>query len=271
VRAALLMTIPLLAAATDLPPLLDRIAARAKVHRDLLYRFACTERIDLLFQPEDGGAPTLSRSFRDGIVVERNAEGAPREARTALAKDGTVPLNAKGEAVPALLPEGFEPIAQAFPHALAASFDRASQANLTFRRVEDGEPGYLLTCPRSGEVRLEFLDAQTPRRRASYGADARCEARASGQMCVEPATGEIHKLVFYAVMPQAFACTWDREHPFSVVQQDVVEPSSGVRFPSSIVTRGRWRKEAAVFRQTFSDCRFFDVRTEVDLRPTSAP
>jgi len=271
VCTALVAAITLLANPADVQPLLERIAGRATVHRDLLYRFACTERIDLLFQPKDGGPPTLSRSLRDGIVVERTAEGAPREARTALAKDGTVPLDAKGEPVPATLPDGFDPIRSAFPHALAASFDRASQANLTFRRVEDGEPGYVLACPAAGEVRLEFLDAQTPRRRASYGADARCRARASGQMCVEPATGEIHKLIFYTVVPEAFACTWDREHPFSVVQQDVIEPGSGVRFPSSIVTRGRWKKEAAVFRQTFDDCKFFDVRTEVELKATSAP
>jgi hypothetical protein len=182
-----------------------------------------------------------------------------------------VRLDEKGEAVPAVLPEGFEPIGQAFPHAMAASFDHASQRKLTFRRVEDGEPGYVLTCPAAGEVRVEFLDARKPRRRASYGADARCQALASGQMCIEPATGEIHKLVFYAVVPEALACTWDREHPFSVVEQNVIEPGSGVRFPSSIVTRGRWKKEAAVFRQTFGDCTFFDVRTEVDLKPTSAP
>ena len=268
---SLLAAVALLAASADLQPLLERVAARARVHRDLLYRFACTERIDLLFQPEDGGPPTLSRSLRDGIVVERSAEGAPREARTTLAKDGTVPLDPKGEPVPASLPDGFDPIRSAFPHALAASFDRASQANLTFRRVADGKPGYILACPGPGEMRLEFLDARTPRRRASYGADARCQALASGQMCIEPATGEIHKLVFYAVVPKAFACTWDREHPFSVVEQNVIEPGSGVRFPSSIVTRGRWKKEAAVFRQTFSECKFFDVHTEVELKPTSAP
>ena len=261
-----LLAVLLLAAPADLRPLLDRVAARAKVHRAMLYRFACTERIDLLFQPEDGSPPTLSRSLRDGIVVERNAEGAPREARTALAKDGTVPLDEAGQAIPAVLPEGFDAIRQAFPHALAASFDRASQAKLTFRRVEDGEAGYVLACPGTGEVRVEFLDARKPRRRASYGADARCEALASGQMCVEPVTGEIHKVVFYLVIPQAFACTWDKEHPFSVVEQEVIEPGSGMRFPSSIVTRGRWKKEAAVFRQSFSDCKFFDVRTEEELK-----
>ncbi|HEX5044498.1 MAG TPA: hypothetical protein VFV75_16465 [Candidatus Polarisedimenticolaceae bacterium] len=266
-----LAAVALLAAPADLNPLLERVAARARVHRALLYRFACTERIDLLFQPEDGGAPTLSRSLRNGIVVERNEEGKPREARVALAKDGTVRLDDEGEAVPAALPEGFGAIAQAFPHALAASFDRASQGNLTFRRVPDGEPGYVLACPAAGEVRLEFLDARTPRRRASYGTDARCQALASGQMCVDPASGEIHQLVFYAVVPEALACTWDREHPFSVVEQNVIEPGSGVRFPSSIVTRGRWKKEAAVFRQTFSDCTFFDVRTEVEVKPTPAP
>jgi hypothetical protein len=265
VRGLALATLALLGAPADLAALLEKIADRAAIHRDLLYRFACTERVDLLFQPEDGGAPTLSRSLRHGIVVERDERGAPREARTALAKDGTVPLDAGQEPVVVALPAGFEPIASAFPHALAASFDRASQRNLTFRRLEDGTPGYVLACPDPRETRLEFLDATPPRRRRSYGADAHCQGRASGQLCVVPESGEIHKLVFYALAPESFECVWDREHPFSVVEQDVVEPSSGVRFPSSIVTRGRWRNEAAVFRQTFTDCKFFDVRTDVQL------
>lgn len=263
---ALALAALLLLGGPDDPTLLRKIAERAATHRALLYRFACTERVDLLFQPDDGGTPTLSRSLRDGIVVERNADGAPREARTALAKDGTVPLDARGEAVAAPLPDGFETIRDAFPHALAATFDRASQQNLTFHRLGEGAGGYVLACPDPAQVRLEFLGVASPRRRRTYGADARCEGRASGQMCVDPATGEIHKLVLYALAPKSLSCVWDKEHPFSVVEQDVVEPASGVRFPSSIVTRGRWGKEAAIFRQTFTDCKFFDVRSEVEMR-----
>jgi hypothetical protein len=271
VRAAALAALALLAAPDDLKPLLAKVAARARAHRALLYRFACTERVDLLFQPDDGGAPTLSRSLRNGIVVERNAEGAPREARTALAKDGTVPLDAEGQPVAASLPDGFDAIRHAFPHALAASFDRATQRNLTFRRLPAGTSEYAVDCPPDAPERLEFLDTAAPRRKRSYGADARCHGRASGQMCLDPATGEIHKLVLYALAPKSLACFWDKEHPFSVVEQGVVEPGSGVRFPSSIVTRGRWGKEAAVFRQTFAECKFFDVRSEVEIHLPPAP
>jgi hypothetical protein len=272
--------IPLLAAASllagrdDVRPLLAKIAERAAAHRALLYRFACTERVDLLFQPDGGGPPTLSRSLRNGIVVERNAEGAPREARTALHRDGTVPLDADGKPVAVSLPDGFEPIEDAFPHALAATFDREAQRRLTFQPLPDAPSGYRLACPAGAPVRLEFLDRRAPRRRRTYGADARCDGRASGQMCVDPGSGEIHKMVLYALAPEAFSCVWDKDHPFSVVEQEVVEPGSGVRFPSAIATRGRWGKEAAVFRQTFTECKFFDVRSEVELHlppPASGP
>lgn len=248
----------------ELQRLLDLLADRAALHRALLYRFQCAEDLTrkVIRRPKfafGGDPPAATLHERCGIVVEQGEDGVARILREKLDAKGNVRLNRKGEPVAAELPQAFNPIVSAVPHAQASTFAAQDQAQLEFHLLKDlaqGGPVYRMKCPQ-GHVAIEFLDRQPPR------ALPACSAQASGQMCVDPRDGEISGLVFYGMDRVKSGCIWNREAPFALVEQGLIEKSTGARFPSRMKTIfSLGLRDNAVFEQRFENCGFTHVDVE---------
>ena len=54
-----------------------------------------------------------------------------------------------------------------------------------------------------------------------------------------------------------------------MVEQDTIEPTTGVRFPSLVVTRGKEDRRNVLYRQTYEGCGFTDVQVSDSV--TDAP
>ena len=248
----------------ELQQLLGLLAERAVLHRSLLYRFQCiedlTRRVDRRpefshygFHPEE----LLHRRY--GIVLEQGEDGVASATREELTQSGGVRLSRKGEPVEANLPRQFDPVVKAVTQAQAAIFTVQGQADLKFRLVKDLEDSwsdYRIKCPMD-HVAIEFLDREHPKPHPA------CSGQASGQMCVDPHNGEISALVFYALDRTVDGCVWNRQAPFAVVDQDLVETKTGARFPSRVKTLFSLdRHSNAVFEQRFEDCGFTHVEVK---------
>ena len=262
-------------AADRLEQALARLAARAQLHRTFLYRIQCDEAITRVVNRSRNSAATFGlqpgqmREQRNGILVVKQGTGAPAEKRLRLDGEGHVRMTKKGKPVEARLPPEFDPVARAFPHAQVAWFTAADQQRLAFRLLEGGpsEAGeFRIVCPESDDLAIQFLDRQAPRREGPRSAP-RCAARASGQMCLEP-NGEVRRVQFFGTYFDGEACRWDKSAPFATIEQDVVEKTEGLRFPSRVTTVVPldWR-DTAIFVQTYENCVFADVRVETDLDP----
>jgi hypothetical protein len=84
-------------------------------------------------------------------------------------------------------------------------------------------------------------------------------------MCLG-ADGEISELHFYGLVVTEQGCEWDRSTAFATIEQDVVERTTGLRFPSRVRTSYAldWR-DTAIFVQTFEDCVFTNVRVSDEI------
>ncbi len=263
----------------ELETTLARLAERAALHRSLLYKLQCNETITrMIHRSVESGAgfgfqPRMTAELQFGVVVGRDKEGRLREERVELDGKGRVRMTRKGEPRLAELRGGLAPLARAFPHAQVAWFTADYQKELAFRLLKLGkeETSYRLGCAMKKDLLLEFLDAEPPRRSVTgTGGKPRCDARPSGQMCLDPSTGEIRAIAFYGLYPEGEACLWDLKLPFAVIEQDLVERSTGARFPSRVrtVLPLDWR-DTAVFVQTYDSCRFAEVEVTVELSSPS--
>ena len=250
--------------AVELERILALLAKRAELHNSLLYRFQCTEDLTrkLHRRPDSaygGEAPEEEIHDRCGIVVERRKDGVAHAVRQALDGNGKVKLNRKGEPVEAVLRPQFKPVVKAVPHAQAGIFTTRGQADLTFRilsGMSSGAGQYRIRCPQ-GNVAVEFLDRKPPEPQVV------CKGSlASGQMCVDPAIGEISVLAYYGLVRQDDQCLWDRTGPFAMVEQGLVESKTGARFPSRVRTiYSVSSRDNAIFDQRYEDCGFTNVET----------
>lgn len=248
---------------TEQERLLALLARRAELHRSLLYRFQCTEDLTRKLQRRPKSAygmngPEDEVHDRCGIVVEKRRDGVARTVRTELDNQGSVKVNRKGEPVEALLKAQFNPVAKAVPHAQAATFTEAGQADLEFHLMgepdKDG-PSYRIRCP-EGDVAIEFLDRE-PLKPAVV-----CKGQASGQMCVDR-VGEISVLAFYGLIRDEGRCLWDRAAPFALVEQGLIETRTGARFPSRVRTIfSVSSRDNALFDQRYENCGFTNVETQ---------
>jgi hypothetical protein len=191
----------------------------------------------------------------------------PVERRVKLRKDGQVALDRRGLPVEIELSPEFAPIAQAIPHAQVAWFTAEEQELLRFHPAgasEDGAGRFRIECSGPDELGVEFLDRQPPRREGP-ASEPRCSARASGQMCLGP-DGEIGTIQFYAVYADGADCKWDRDVPFVSIEQNRVEKTTGLRFPTRVRTVFplSWR-DTAIFDQRYGDCVFTHVRVGQSL------
>jgi len=249
----------------ELERLLGLLAQRAEVHRSLLYRFQCTEdltrklqrRPDSAYGEENGSEDEVHD--RCGIVVEKRKDGVAHSVRAELDHHGSVKVNRKGEPIEAVLKSQFAPVAKAVPHAQAATFTERSQAYLVFHLMGDKEaegPAYRIHCPQ-GHVAIEFLDRE-PLEPAVV-----CKGQASGQMCVDPQKGEISVLAFYGLVREDGVCLWDRSAPFALVEQGLIEGTTGARFPSRVRTIfSVSSRDNALFDQRYENCGFTNVETQ---------
>lgn len=265
----------------SLEAVLARLANRAALYESLLYRMECLEDISLHVhrradsRGKEALAPRAAMNVRDWVLVERTETGQPRELRFKVGSGGSVELDRKGQPIEVRLPSEFGPLAKAFPHAQVAWFTKEKQKGLRFRLLRAGSedaPAYLIECPEPGLVAVEFLDPVRPRRIRTLGYDARCEARASGQMCLDPDTGEIRALEFYGTAADGFDCKWELAFPFASIELEVEERGTGLHFPSRVETLVPRGRDTAVFVQRFVDCGFADVHaTETSLSFTPPP
>jgi hypothetical protein len=252
---------------------LERLAARAETHKDLLYQLHCVEEIEHSVQrgrvsaAGAGYRPDRVTTLRHGLVIVRDDSGLPREMRVKLDRGGNVRLNKKGKPREINLPPVMAPVARATPHAQVSSFTEEEQAQLRFARLgRDTSAGrFLIACPDDRYWRVEFLDRNEPVQ-VGPASEPDCHGRASGQMCLDPSSGEIAALEFYGLFHNGERCRWDVRRSFAAIRQELVEESSGFRFPSHVETMVplSWR-DTAVYKQRFTDCVFTDVRIRSSL------
>lgn len=274
---------------TRLEQALARLAERAALHHSLLYSFQCDEDVTrrvirALEFAHSGVVPEQTMHVRQGILLEQRRDRVATAVRVKVDKRGRVKMSSKThEPVVIELPREFGPIASAVPHAQAAIFTAEGQASMRFRLLDGrgsassatgrkeerrgeqepaGEPTlrasdppreYRIHCNRR-EVAIEFLDRVPPRK------EARCSALASGQICLDVQSGEISRIVFYGLDEVNDVCVWNREAPFTMVEQGLVEPETGARFPSRVKTLFTLdRRDTAEFEQRFEHCGFTHV------------
>jgi len=182
-----------------------------------------------------------------------------------LRRKGGVKLGRDGVPVEVTLPPELAPVALAFPHAQVVWFNEQGQEYMDFRVVDDdlaATRGHAIECSRDGDMPVEFLDREGGK---IYGppSEPRCYAGVSGQMCLDPETGDVSRIQYYQIRPAEEGCAWDFEHPFATVEQGIVEERTGIRFPSRVTTFFAidWR-DTAVFEQIFRDCVFTNVRVQ---------
>ena len=163
----------------------------------------------------------------------RGEDGEPRQTRVKTNRKGKVRLGKGGEPIEVSLPNDFEPIANQFPHAMVSWFNTEDQQRLRFSLLpeEVDEFRYRIECPVPAELATEFIDSKPPRRDPG---NAECDAWPSGQMCLDPERGEISRIVFYGLKAEDNGCSWDLEQPFVQIQQNVVEKTTRLRFPSRV-------------------------------------
>lgn len=263
----------------ELEPALARLAERADRQQGMLYRIQCVEKLSRMVHRRRESAasfgyqPDQTLEARYGILIVRDESGAPREMRLKLKRGDRVRLDREGRPVEVTLPAEFAPLARAFPHAQVILFTAENQEYLDFRILPRGksEPGrYRIDCADRDDLAVEFLAREAPR---IYGppSEPKCWGRASGQMCLSPDSGEVSAIVYYRVGPTEHGCAWDVENPFASIEQDVVEKSTGMRFPSRVETVYPldWR-DTAVFVQRFESCVFADVRVRESIGPSRA-
>lgn len=259
-----------------LPELLARLARRAALHESSLYRFQCIENILLRTyrkEPTESDAARLQEqstaAATQRILVEKGSTGAPSEVRLGMTKDDGVRLDASGRPVEITLPRTFRPVERAFPHAQAAAFSAEQQLKVQFAFVDASERASLhrIECPTSTDQALEFLDREPPRRKWLTAQGTRCDARASGQMCLEPASGEITAIEFYGTKLAYRSCEWDFAHPFARIELAFTEPRTGIRFPTRVETVVPMGRDVGVFSQHFRSYDFSEVRTEQKSGP----
>ena len=245
----------------DLAHLRALLAQRAELHRSLLYRFQCIENLTRRVQRRpgylgSGFIPEETVHLRYGIVVEKGEEGVAKVVRTKVDHEGRVKLDRHGRPVEADLPALFDPVEHAVPHAQAATFTSQNQADLVFHLLSDmeqDEPIYRIKCP-EGHVAIEFLDRKPPRFSST------CHADSSGQMCVDPGSGEVSALVLYGLDREIDGCFWNRVAPFAMIEQGLIENKTGARFPSRVTTiYSVSSRDNAVFEQRYEDCGFTHV------------
>jgi hypothetical protein len=257
----------------ELSVVLERLAARAEIHKNLLYQLHCVEEIGRAVHRSResaagfGSLPDQLLSLRHGLVIVRGESGMPREIRVKLDREGEVRLNKKGEPREIKLPPAMDPVAQALPHAQVASFTADEQARLLFTRLDPGggDAKFSIACPDERYWIVEFLDRNEPVR-VGPRSEPTCHAHASGQLCLDPENGEIAALEYYGLFFNGERCRWDFKSAFAKIRQDLVEESSGLRFPSEVETRLpiSWR-DTTVFKQRFTDCVFSDVHVHSSL------
>ncbi len=252
----------------ELTEILRRVAHRGELHEEMLYRLHCVEEIERTVHRRRASAagfgvqPEETIELRHGIVIVRNDDGAPSEMRVKLTRVGEVRLDRKGRPREINLPPEFAVVAGAVPHAQVAKFGSDDQNNMIFRRLGETPDSdrFRIDCTSERRQIIEFLDKAPPRIGGPRSAP-RCDARASGQFCIDVASGEIVSLEFYGLFAANETCQWDFSTPFAHIRQGLIEQSSGLRFPDqveTIVPLG-WR-DTARFVQRYTDCVFSDVR-----------
>lgn len=269
------------AADPEEPPigaLLSLLARRAALYESVLYRFECVEDIRLERHRRDASGEMKKREsmgVRQRILVEKGREGEPKEVRLAMDRDDGARLDKNGRPVEVRLPDEFAPVATAFPHAQVAWFTAAKQKGLRFEVVGESmreRRPHHIECRSPADIALEFLDAEPLRWRwASTLQGTKCDGRASGQMCLEAATGEITAVEFYGTTLVDHGCVWDFAHPFARIELEFTEAKTGLRFPTrveTVVPRGR---DVEVFTQRFLDYAFASVQVEERLGGTVLP
>jgi len=246
---------------SGLPRLLALLAQRADLHHSLLYRFQCTENLTRRVQRRPGYVrsgflPEETVHLQYGIVVEQGEEGVAKVIRAKVDHKGHVKLDKHGNPVEADMPALFDAVENAVPHAEAATFTSTNQAGLEFHLLSDlgdDEPIYRIKCP-EGHVAIEFMDRKPPRFSAA------CHADSSGQICVDPGTGEISAFVFYGLDREVGGCFWNRTAPFALIEQGTIETRTGARFPSRMTTIYSINsRDNAVFEQRYEGCGFTNV------------
>lgn len=252
---------------------LQRLAQQAQTHNSLLYRIQCDENASRVVHRSlesaagFGFQPDQMLEQHNGILVVQDGSGAPQEKRVRLDREGHVRLTKKGQPVEAQLPAEFEPVAGAFPHAQVAWFSAENQPKLKIGLLEDGAPAegrFRIECLDPHDLALEFLDRDVPLR-SGPKSEPRCTSRASGQMCLGD-DGEIRRLQFYGTYFDGEVCRWDRSTPFATIEQQLVETTTGLRFPSRVTTMLSlsWR-DTAIFIQRYENCVFADIHVKASL------
>ena len=246
----------------ELDRILTLLAQRASLQRSLLFKFTCNEDVtrQVVRRPESssraGFLPEQNRHLHHALILEQGKDGIPHESRVRLY------LDRKGRPIEIHLAREFKPIANAVPQAQAAWFTTEWQERLRFRSLgsdEDGAKGYRIKCPGNQEA-LEFVD------RAPTGNPPECHSLASGQICVDSLSGDITRIAFYRFLRDGQSCQYDREAPFSIIEQGVVEPQTGLRFPSRARTifSMDWR-DNAIFDQVFENYAFTHVQVRESI------
>jgi hypothetical protein len=252
-------------AASGLGTALDALEARADRADSLSYRLVCFEQVLRRVRREGHGKDPIfvagnATEMRRGVVVERGS-GEETSKRVRVNRKQEVRRGKGGAPIEAGVPERFRPIASRFPSAASREFGADAQKHLRFEVLAaGGDPGrYRIACPQPEQLAVEFVDAEPPRKTDGENGPS-CEARPSGQMCLEPESGEITRIVFYALEVAGETCGWDVENPPVRIWQDVVEKNSRLRFATRIETDHTLdARDTAIFVQRFKNCEFLDV------------
>ena len=210
-----------------------------------------------------GFLPHETMNLKHGILIMRDENGIPLETRLKLDRKGRIKLSKKGIPKEVELPPQFQPIAEAYPHSQMAWFTTHHQKNLKFQLLSEEdkkESQFLIQCANPDELAIEFFDREPPVMHRPLP-EGYCTARASGQLCLNPKSGEVSQINFYRLQPTEKGCLWDLSHPFAVIEQNVIEEKTGARFPSKVETMVPldWR-DIAIFTQQFVDCVFTEIK-----------
>ncbi len=248
---------------------LTLLGKSADLHESLQYKIQCTEHLKRMVHRRRESAasfgflPHETINARHGILIIRDAYGVPQETRVKLDRKGNVRLNRKGLPKEVDLPPEFWPIVEAYPHTQISYFTTKHQKYLNFRLLfnkDKSESQFLIECPDLYELRVEFLDRDPPIMKGTVP-EIECTARASGQICLNPESGEVSLIKFYRIYPTEKGCVWDCSYPFAIIEQNVIEKTTGARFPSRVETMVPldWR-DTAIITQEFEECVFSNVR-----------
>ncbi len=253
----------------ELKEILRQVAHRAELQEEMLYRLHCVEEVRrTVHRSRESAAgfgiqPEETIELRHGMVIVRDDDGAPTEMRVRLTKSGEVRLDRKGRPREVKLPHEFAAVAEAVPHAQVAKFGADDQRTLDFHRLgkTPGADRFRIDCLGERRQIIEFLDKASPRVGGRRSAPT-CDARASGQFCVDVASGEIVSVEFYGLFAADGKCQWDHSTPFAHIRQGLIEQNSGLRFPDQVETIVplSWR-DSARFVQRYTDCVFSGVHT----------